>query len=417
MSRRVIQVAATAVAVAIAVAVAAVPPVVRASPVPTRTTVSCTILEVTGTHSAGGTRLLARTLPADTATELGTLHDPVNAIGAGPTGVYGVDTLGHVVTIERDGREHDLGPPRGADPDRLVGAVAGAVVHTAAGDRWYVRAGARLYQVDVDPASRAYLRVIGAVRLRPSGLAENLDDIDAGPGSGSLYGVAQPNRWHGVLVRVDPLSGEVTPLGSPPWNALPGGSAYGAVSFGPDGALYARQNDIAGRSVRYRIPLPTAHPAVLDSGPAVATSDATGCLPPPPPPPMTTTPPPTIPRPTTTAPRPPTTTTPTTTTPTPTTTVARTTLPTTTVRPLIGPPPTATRPADTPPSTTPPTTVAVIPPSTSTPDQRLPKSVTVPLADVTAERTTQRRWSLTALILIIGGAAAARVRSGRRSGR
>jgi hypothetical protein len=403
MNRRRVTVATGAVTVA---AVVAVLPVVAASPVPAQTTSGCTILEVTGAHSVGGTHLVERMLPSDQETVLRTLHEPVNAIGAAADLVYGVGDHGHVVTLDRSGHERDLGLPKGHHPRALSGATAGTVV----GDRWYVRSGGTLYQVDVDPASHAYLRITGAVRLRPSSLAANLDDLDARPGSGALYGVAQPNRWHGIVVRVDPLSGGITPVRGD----LPGGSAYGAVSFGPDGALYARQNDIAGRSVRYRIPLHGSHVMVLDTQRAVESSDATGCLPAvPPPPPTTTTPPPTT---TTTTPPP-------TTTPSPPTTTTTTIPPTTTTpAPLaaIPPPSTTVRPPPPPPSPTPPPVTLVVPPPppvTTIPDDPLRTSTAIPVADVT-ERTQQRRWGLTVLILIIGGAAAgSRMRPSRRTGR
>jgi hypothetical protein len=421
MNRRRVTVATGAVTAA---AVVAVLPVITASPAPAQTSDSCSILEVTGSGSTGGTHLVERELPSDHATAIRTLHDPVNAIGAAADLTYGVGAQGHIVTIDRTGHEEDLGLPKGSHS--LAGATAGTVV----GHRWYVRAGSTLYQVDVDPDSHAYLRITGAVRLWPASLAANLDDLDARPGSGSLYGVAQPDRWHGVVVRVDPLRGKVTPVRGD----LPGGSAYGAVSFGPDGALYARQNDIAGRSVRYRIPLHGGYPRVLDTRRAVGSSDATGCLPAPPPPPTTTTttPPPTTTTTTTPPPPPPTTTTPpptTTTTPPPPPTTTTTPRPTTTtVVPLaivLPPPPTTTVPPTTPPPTTPPpttttppaTTLVVLPPPPVATDDPLPTSEAIPVADVT-ERTQQRRWGLTALLLIIGGAAAgSRMRSSRRAGR
>jgi hypothetical protein len=380
-----------------AAAVVAVLPVLAANPVPAQTTSDCSILEVTG--SGSGTHLLQRLLPSDQATTLRTLPGSVNAIAAAAAHVYGVNQHGHVVTLDRSGQEADLGLPTGHDPHALTGATGGTVV----GDRWYVRAGSTLYQVDVDPDSHAYLRITGAVTLRPASLAADLDDLDARPGTGSLYGVAQPNRWHGVVVRVDPLSGWIIPVRGD----LPGGRSYGAVSFGPDGALYARQNDIEGRSVRYRIPLHGGFPRVLDTQRPVTWSDATGCLPAPPPPPPATT--------TTTVPPTTRTTVPATTPATPTTAmVLQAVIPphTTTVRPT-------TRPPVTPPPPTPPPAVlaAPVPPTTvAIPDDPLPRSATLPVADV-AERTKERRWGLTVLIVIIGGAAAAsRMRPSRRAG-
>ncbi|HKN99547.1 MAG TPA: hypothetical protein VJX10_20670, partial [Pseudonocardiaceae bacterium] len=242
---------------------------------------SCTVLEVTG-HT-----LLARTLPADTATVAGTLDERVNAIGAvGPVG-YGLTAFGHVVTFDRSGRHADLGPVRSFP--RVVNAVAGTVV----GDRWYVRSGVRLFAIDVDASSPAYLHVVGTVPLHPALLAIEIDDFDVNPASGAVYGVAQPLLGHGVVVRIDVTHGSVTPIGV----SVPGGEGYGSVSFGPDGALYVRQDDSFGRSTRYRVRLSGGPAIALSSGPAVASADATGCLPaPPPPPPPTTTrrpPPPT----------------------------------------------------------------------------------------------------------------------------
>lgn len=379
------------------VPLAAVLPLVTATPA--QAVRSCVILEVTGRSGPDANVLLARTLPSDTATTIGTLPVPVNAIGADGAITYGLTADGDVERITTDGRESDLGPLRGH------GRVEDAVGGTVAGDRWYVQAGDRLFQIELDPSSADYLRVVASVELDPGFLAIGIDDVDLDPSTGAFYGIAQEG-FHDRVVRIDVTTGEVTPVGAP----VPGGSGYGAVSFGPDGDLYVRQNDIGGRSVRYRITL-GGEATPLGSEPAVSASDATGCLPtapPPPPPPTTTTtipaPPPSS-SPTHVPPPPPGRTPP----PRPTTTPARgTTTPTTTT-------PAATTPA---PSTTSSAKVVPLPsPSASTP---APPQPPLPgaIAPTNAVRAAQRQWSIALLGLILLGAAGARGRLGRaRNGR
>ncbi|HEX5113789.1 MAG TPA: hypothetical protein VFW65_01195 [Pseudonocardiaceae bacterium] len=370
-----------------------------AAPV-TASPASCTVLEITG-HT-----LLVRTLPADTATVAATLNESVNAIGAvGPVG-YGLTPGGDVVTFDRTGHDQDLGPVRAFS--RIVNAAAGTVV----GDRWYVRSGPRLFAIDVDAAGPAYLHVIATVSLHPAPLALDLDDFDVNPASGSIYGVAQPGGGHGVVVRLDLSHGTLTPIGV----TTPAGAGYGSASFGPDGALYVRQDDDQGRSIRYRVRL-SGGVAELSSGPLLTSADATGCLPAPPPPPPTTThrpPPPTTthrpPPPTTTHRQPP----PTTTTPPPTSTTPPPTTTTTPPAPIVPqavvpPPPPTTVPPPPPP---PPPAPAALPP----PDDPQP-NLAANSAPVFTVRKQQRQFGLSTLILVIGGgAAAARMRPGRGSG-
>jgi hypothetical protein len=351
--------------------------------------VSCTVLEVTGRT------LLVRTLPEDTATVAGTLGETVNAIGAVGPVAYGLTAAGHVVTVDRSGRDTDLGPVR-AFP-RIVDANAGTVV----GDRWYVRAGTRLFAIDVDAASADYLHVLATVSLHPALLAADLDDFDVDPASGSVFGVAQPVLGQDVVVRIDLAHGTITPIQV----SAPAGAGYGSVSFGPDGALYVRQDDSHGRSIRYRIRLSGGAATELGSGPALTSADATGCLPappPPPPPPRTATrrPPPPPTRQTTTNPAPP---------------------PTTTTRP---PTTTTTTPAPTQPAAVippPPTSAAVPPPPPSPlppPDDTTQPNLAASTTPTFTVRKQQRQFGLSTLIIIIGGgAAAARMRRGRRGSR
>lgn len=379
-----------------AVPLAAVLPLVTASPA--QAVRSCMILEVTGRSGLFGQDanvLLARTLPSDTATTIGTLPVPVNAIGADGALTYGLTEDGDVERITTDGRESDLGPLRGH------GRVEGAVGGTVAGDRWYVQAGDRLFQIELDPSSAAYLHVVASVELDPGFLAVGIDDFDLDPSTGAFYGIAQEG-FHDRVVRIDATDGEVTPIGAP----VPGGRGYGAVSFGPDGALYVRQDDIDGRSVRYQITL-GGQATQLSSGPEVSASDATGCLPmapPPPPPPPTTTPAPPPPTRTTHVPPPPPGRTP----PPPTRTT--TPAPTTSTSPA-----TTTRPA---PSTTSSAKVVPPPPPSATTPAPPPPPLPGTIAPTNAVRAAQRQWSIALLALILLGAAGARGRLGRaRKGR
>jgi hypothetical protein len=367
-----------------AVPLAALLPLVTASPA--QAVRSCTILEVTGQSREAANVLLARSLPSDTATVIGTLPVAVNAIGARGDVTYGLSEDGDVETITPGGQEQDLGPVRRFP--RIQDAVAGAVV----GDRWFVRSFGLLLQIDVDPSSATYLHVVRTVVLWPLFLTDTVADFDVDPATGALDGVATYGPI-GRLVRINPVTGEVTPFGA----AVPGGDGYGAVSFGPDGNLYVRQDDINGRSVRYRMSL-AGQATPLSTGPPVGSSDATGCLPaaPPPPPP---------PRPPTTPPPPP---------PPPTTTVAP-------PHPHVVPPPPV--PSTTPAPTTTTTTVAPVPtsavappppPTTTLPDQPLP-TIAATAAPVNAVMLAQRHWTLALLILIILGAAGARARIARRN--
>jgi hypothetical protein len=374
-----------------AVPLAASLPLVTASPA--QAVRSCTILEVTGQSDEGANVLLARSLPADTATVIGTLPVPVNAIGAAGDVTYGMSQDGDVETITPTGQEQNLGPVR--DFPRIEDAVAGTVVD----DRWYVRSSDLLLRIDVDPASATYLHVLSTVELLPLFLANSIDDFDVDPAGGALDGVARPGV-SGRLVRIDPATGEVTAFGAP----LPGGDGYGAVSFGPDGNLYARQDDAGGKSLRYRISL-AGQATALSSGPRVGSSDATGCLPappppPPPPPPSTVPTPPPPPYSGQVPPPPP---------------PVRAPPPVPGTRP---PPTTTTIPARTttpvPPTTTEAGAAPPAPPTATSGEQPLPTLAST-TAPAHAVGMAQRHWTLALLILIILGAAGARGRSGRRS--
>ncbi|TVS99895.1 serine protease, partial [Amycolatopsis bartoniae] len=235
---------------------------------------SCVAMRV---RDDGGPSTVDRTeYPAVATTKLGRVPYRLNALGylRSRDLAYGVTPDGHVVTIDRRGRTADLGEPDGRT---LAGATAG----TISGKVWYVKRGALLSLVDIEPGS---VSVRSSVVLRPALLAARVDDfvlVD-----GLLYGVAS----EGEVVTIDPDSGEVRTL---PGKELPPASAYGSVVGGPDGALYTTANGVLGRSREYRVVVSggaVTGVSLLASGPAVSGSDAAGCLaplptPPPPPPP------------------------------------------------------------------------------------------------------------------------------------
>ncbi|ASR36492.1 hypothetical protein BAY61_17425 [Prauserella marina] len=365
---------------------------------------SCVIELVTSGGIAAPSTLSTVTLPDGATTVIGELPERINAIGHAPEQriSYGVAGGGRVVTIDSTvagGAVTDTGavlPP-------LPAPSAGAVLR----DRWYLLGPAALYTVDIERESDTYLSVTGALPLRPAGLAARIHtvaDIDADPATGLLYGVLPglpepPGAagTDGAVVSIDPASGTVTEL---PAATVPPAPAYGAVSYGPDGALYTLANTLLGgdaRSVLYRVPLDGSAVSEISAGEPVSSSDATGCVPPappvppvppePPPPPSSTPPPPSPPPPST---------------PPPVSEPAEPPLP-----PLPGLPEPA--PSAEPPPSPPPAPPE--PPATSEPP---PAVVPPPPPEEDVDSTTitptekKRRWAVAMLLLVIGAGAAAR---------
>ncbi|MBK1782845.1 DUF6923 family protein [Prauserella cavernicola] len=347
----------------------------------------CPSLRVENRWTGGPSRLSRVDLPGGEVTPLRVLEYSVNAIGYAREQelVYGVAGR-HVVVFDRVGRL----TVAGRAPVEQWGGLVAPRAATVVGNRWYVAKNHTLYTVDVDRGSPGFLRVTGEVRLS-SRAAGELDDLDADPRTGLLYGVG-PGYPRSVVVRVDPRTGATAVVDTP---ALPPGTSWGAVSFGPDGALYALASLAGGRARLYRIPLTDAGPvAEVSSGPALRASDATGCLlipepaPPPSPPPPTTPPSPTP-------------------TPTRTPTPGPSRTPTPTPTPTMSPAPSVSRPPPaTPPETPePPPPAPAPPPAGAAPPPPPPEDTATDLLTPTEEK---RRWALTMLLIAFGAGAAAR---------
>ncbi|MEV6912000.1 serine protease [Amycolatopsis sp. NPDC051071] len=326
----------------------------------------------------------------------------LNALGYSATRdlVYGVaEGIGkgaHAVTIARDGRTEDLGPiTRAGNRLPVWSPVAGVTAGAIGGNSWYLLRNGTLYTVDLTPGER-YLRVIRTVFLRPITRAHDVNDFAYH--NGLLYGVATTWRGKGVVVTIDPATGKVFEGDD---SRFPPADVYGSVVLARDGSLYATANRIGGRSVLYRLDR-AGRVTEVRSGPPLAGSDAAGCLtapkapepPKPEPPKPTPTPTPTPSRTPTPSPTP---------TPTPTS-------PSPTPSPTPTPTPTPT------PSPSPTSAPAVVPPRV-TPTPTVPKptrkvaptQVRESAAEIDPHKRTKekRRWGLTALILILGGGAAA----------
>lgn len=350
---------------------------------------SCPVLQVENqtTHSSSIVRL---TLPSGERRVLGSAGSSINALAySAEQGVsYGVTDKAHVVRVDSSGRVTDLGSQRGAG---VTGAVGGAM----AANTWYVLRADNLYTVDADPASRAYLDVTGRVQLRPVVLSAGVDDIAYNPANGLLYGVSVTAAGHGSVVTINPRDGRVAAV---PGLEFPLATSYGSVVFGLDGALYATANKIGRRSVTYRLPRNGAGPAVeISTGPELVSSDAAGCLavaaPPPPPPSL---PPPSLPPP-------------------PSPTPSRSSVIPAPSQ-VVAPP---RQVAEQPPSVNPapvsaPADPVAAPAAAAPPANFRPVPTAGPVADAGERVEKHRRWGLTALVLILGGgAAAAHVRRGR----
>jgi hypothetical protein len=367
----------------------------------------CTILQAENERAGAPTTLRLLALPGGVTKRLTQAGFWINAMGysAMQDVVYGVadGTRGgrffhgaHAVRIDAKGAVTDLGVIGRAGAQHPVWSlVTGATAGAIAGTRWYLRQDSDLYTVDLNPKSANYLRVVHRTALRPVSLAVGVDDFAYDPADGLLYGVAATSHGDGSVVRLDPSTGKVTVV---PGLRFPRGGAYGSVVLGP-GAIYATANRDGHRSVTYRLPRDGSGPAVeVSTGPPLVSGDAAGCYteaaPPPPPPP----PPPSSSTPTSTPASP---------TPTPTTPAPEPT-------PPSQPPPVEEPVAVAPAPVVTPTPVATPEPAAPTaeppppPPHARPKKESEPVAqDRGALTKEKRRWGLTALILVLGGGAAA----------
>ncbi|RSN56253.1 serine protease [Amycolatopsis sp. WAC 04182] len=331
----------------------------------------------------------------------------LNALGYSATRnlVFGVaeglSRGAHAVTIDRDGKAQDLGPiTRAGNRLPLWSPVAGVTAGAIGGNSWYLLRNGTLYTVDLTPGER-YLRVIRTVFLRPITLAHDVNDFAYH--NGLLYGVSTTWRGKGAVITIDPASGKVREAEDA---RFPPADVYGSVVLGRDGALYATANRIGGRSVLYRLDR-GGQVTVVRSGPPLAGSDAAGCLTAPEPP----KPEPPKPTPTPTQ------------TPTPSPTPSRTSSPSPSSTPSPSPssspspsptpsPTPSSSPAPTPaPQVVPPPAPAPKPSRSAAPRERKEEAAET---DSLARTKEKRRWGLTALVLILGGGAAAgAVRRGR----
>jgi uncharacterized protein DUF6923 len=368
---------------------------------------ACVALQVEAVSATGPSTLSSVELPSGAATTMTVLDHRLNAFGySAAQGVYyGISPTGQVVVVDRQGGSTVVGhvPHPG-----LVQAVAGAI-H---GDYFYVRAASALYVVDVNPASANFLRLVQAKVLWPLDVFVSVDDFDYNPADGLLYGVATKLLGHPEVVTIDPDTGHVHPLPTP--IPMPDGPGYGSAVLGPDGALYATNNDEGGQSTLYRVALDGSGSVTrLTARPAARTIDMAGCyaaLPPtyvPPTTTTTTTPPPVVT--TTPAPEPP--------------VVIPPPSSTTTTEAAAPPPPSSSTTTAAP---TPAPAAAPVPPplvttaTTPTTSRAAPKptfEVNRPVEEVVAvadRRTeTKRRWSLAVLLLVVGAGAVAAQRARR----
>ena len=186
--------------------------------------------------------------------------------------------VAHVITIDRQGVATDLGKLRDTGSVRVPWhGLDDVTAGTVSGSRFYVRDGTRLLGVDIDPASSSYLGIVHSVSLRPGWLAKSVDDFAVNPVNGRIYGVSAAGHGPGKIVSLDPASGAVTTIASPP--ALPGGSTYGAVMIDSGGTMYAVNNGFSHRSRLFRIALDGSSVTEVASGPPVVMTDAAGCFP------------------------------------------------------------------------------------------------------------------------------------------
>ncbi|MFC3450875.1 DUF6923 family protein [Amycolatopsis speibonae] len=398
-----------------AAATAAVAGLVGASallaPMAARAAESCLVVQAE-TGSSGKSKLRWLDVGSGTTSRVTDPGYRLNALGYSATRdlVFGVaeglSRGAHAVTIDRDGSTQDLGPiTRAGNRLPVWSPVAGVTAGAIGGNSWYLLRNGTLYTVDLTPGER-YLRVIRTVFLRPITLAHDVNDFAYH--NGLLYGVSTTWRGKGAVITIDPASGKVREAEDA---RFPPADVYGSVVLGRDGALYATANRIGGRSVLYRLDR-GGQVTEVRSGPPLAGSDAAGCLtapePPKPEPPKPTPTPTPSPTP---SPNP-------TPSPTPEPTPAPTPGPTPTPTPSPSPSPAPSpspSPSPTPtpsPSPTPTPAPKVIPPP-PVPAPK-PSRAAAPLERKAAAKTDshartkeKRRWGLTALVLILGGGAAA----------
>lgn len=390
-----------------AAAVVAVSGLVGASallaPMTARAAETCLVVQAeTGSH--GKSKLRWLDVGSGTTSRVTDAGYRLNALGYSATRdlVFGVaeglSRGAHAVTIDRDGGTRDLGPiTRAGNRLPVWSPVAGVTAGAIGGNSWYLLRNGTLYTVDLTPGER-YLRVIRTVFLRPITLAHDVNDFAYH--NGLLYGVSTTWRGKGAVITIDPVSGKVREADDA---RFPPADVYGSVVLARDGALYATANRIGGRSVLYRLDR-GGQVTVVRSGAPLAGSDAAGCLTAPeaPEPPNPEPPKPTP-------------------TPTPTPTPSPVPVPVPTPKPTPTPSPTST-PSPTPspspsPSPSPTPTSSPSPAPTPAPKVVPPPKPTraAPLrerekaADVDSHARTKekRRWGLTALVLILGGSAAA----------
>ncbi|WP_101612955.1 serine protease [Amycolatopsis sp. BJA-103] len=376
------------------------------APMAARAAESCLVVQAeTGSH--GKSKLRWIDVGSGTTTRVTDAGYRLNALGYSATRdlVFGVaeglSRGAHAVTIDRDGDTRDLGPiTRAGNRLPVWSPVAGVTAGAIGGNSWYLLRNGTLYTVDLTPGER-YLRVIRTVFLRPITLAHDVNDFAYH--NGLLYGVSTTWRGKGAVITIDPSSGKVREADDA---RFPPADVYGSVVLGRDGALYATANRIGGRSVLYRLDR-GGRVTEVRSGPPLAGSDAAGCLtapePPKPEPPKPEPPKPTP----TPVPNP----------PTPTSTPSPTPAPVPVPTPPPSPSPTSSpspTPSPTPspsPSPTPAPAPKVVPPPVPVPK---PTRAAPPRereeaaeTDPHARTKEKRRWGLTALVLILGGGAAA----------
>ncbi|MEU0797698.1 hypothetical protein ABZ342_47180 [Amycolatopsis sp. NPDC005961] len=385
----------------------------------------CTILQAENERDGAPTTLRLLSLPGGATKRLTQAGYWINAMGysAAQDVVYGVadgtrggryDHGSHAVRIDASGTVADLGiVGRAGSPRPAWSQVTGATAGAIAGNRWYVRQDSDLYTVDIDPASADYVRVVHRTALRPVSLAVGVDDFAYDSSSGLLYGVSTTSRGDSSVVTLDPATGKVAVV---PGLRFPPGGAYGSVVLGPE-AIYATANRDGRRSVTYRVPRDGSGPAVeVSTGPTLVSGDAAGCFaeatPPPPPTTVSQTPTSSPPIPPNTPPSetPP----PNSTTPAPTPSATPAPVPVREPPPPSRPPPVeqpaavAATPAPTPPPVATPTPRAVELPPPPSKRHVQPTPTPEPVVEGTAVKTQEkRRWGLTALILVLGGGAAA----------
>lgn len=348
----------------------------------------CALLHVATTSAEPTLRRV--TVPEATSTSLPPPEVAIEALGYARRqhSAYGITSTGtfpfrtgNVVTLEREGTVHELGPLRHRAP--LPGVWHGDIRAGAiSGDEWYLVAGNRLYTVNIDPDSPDYLSVIDGTWLPPWLFPLTIGDIAVTPRQ-TLRTVTTNHHHEAMVVEIAIPNATIVsaePVALPP-------ASYGAIVLGPRGATYAIADNVSGHSRLYRIGAERSETVELSRGRPLRRNDAAGCLPSRPSPPPTSPPPPSKPSP----PDPP-----------PRETTPHT--PPSNVPPSAGTPspeptspPTGTTPTSPPgpshPTTTPPppepSRGALPPPPNPRPVREL-------------DTATKRQWVLATLLLIIG---------------